>query len=161
MIRQTFIAATAATLMATSAFAEAHTSEMDIVATAMENEDFSTLVAAVEAAGLVETLQGEGPFTVFAPTNEAFDALPEGTLDSLLEDPEALANILTYHVVEGAVMSGDLEDGMEATTVQGTDVTISLGDEVMVNEATVTTPDIEASNGVIHVIDTVLMPEEM
>lgn len=156
MIRRTFFAATAATLLSTSAFAEAHS--MDIVDTAVEAGNFTTLVAAVEAAGLVDTLKGEGPFTVFAPTDEAFAALPEGTVEGLLEDPEALAAILTYHVVPGAVMSGDLSDGMTATTVNGADVTISVGDSVMVNDATVTTVDIEASNGVIHVIDAVIMP---
>lgn len=157
MIRRTFLAASAATLLSTSAFAEAHS--MDIVDTAVDAGNFTTLVAAVEAAGLVETLKGEGPFTVFAPTDEAFAALPEGTVEGLLEDPEALAAILTYHVVPGAVMSGDLSDGMTATTVNGADVTISVGDSVMVNEATVTTADIEASNGVIHVIDGVIMPK--
>ncbi len=156
MIRRTFLAASAATLLSTSAFAEAHS--MDIVDTAVDAGNFTTLVAAVEAAGLVETLKGEGPFTVFAPTDEAFAALPEGTVEGLLEDPEALAAILTYHVVPGAVMSGDLSDGMTATTVNGADVTISVGDSVMVNEATVTTADIEASNGVIHVIDAVILP---
>ncbi|MCA1775554.1 MAG: fasciclin domain-containing protein [Paracoccaceae bacterium] len=156
MIRRTFLAASAATLLSTSAFAEAHS--MDIVDTAVDAGNFTTLVAAVEAAGLVETLKGEGPFTVFAPTDEAFAALPEGTVEGLLEDPEALAAILTYHVVPGAVMSGDLSDGMTATTVNGADVTISVGDSVMVNEATVTTADIEASNGVIHVIDSVILP---
>ncbi len=156
MIRRTFFAASAATLLSTSAFAEAHS--MDIVDTAVEAGNFTTLVAAVEAAGLVDTLKGDGPFTVFAPTDEAFAALPEGTVEGLLEDPEALAAILTYHVVPGAVMSGDLSDGMTATTVNGADVTISVGDSVMVNDATVTTADIEASNGVIHVIDAVIMP---
>ncbi len=156
MIRRTFLAATAATLLSTSAYADAHS--MDIVDTAVDAGSFTTLVAAIEAAGLVDTLKGEGPFTVFAPTDEAFAALPEGTVEGLLEDPEALAAILTYHVVPGAVMSGDLSDGMTAATVNGADVTISVGDSVMVNDATVTTADIEASNGVIHVIDAVIMP---
>ena len=112
MLRRTFLALTASTAMASSAFAAGHT--MDIVDTAVEAGSFTTLVAAVEAAGLVETLKGEGPFTVFAPTDDAFAALPEGTVEGLLEDPEALASILTYHVVPGAVMSGDLSDGMMA-----------------------------------------------
>ncbi|MGP1357707.1 fasciclin domain-containing protein [Roseicyclus sp.] len=130
-----------------------------IVETAVAAGNFTTLVAAVEAAGLVETLSGEGPFTVFAPTDEAFAALPEGTVEGLLADPEALAAILTYHVVPGAVMSGDLSDGMTATTVNGADITISIdGSTVMVNDATVTAADIEASNGVIHVIDSVILP---
>lgn len=132
--------------------------EMDIVDTAVAAGSFKTLAAALGAADLVDALKGDGPFTVFAPTDEAFAALPEGTVEGLLEDPEALAAILTYHVVPGAVMSGDLSDGMTATTVNGADVTISVGDSVMVNEATVTTADIEASNGVIHVIDSVILP---
>ena len=131
---------------------------MDIVATASANEDFSTLVTAVKAAGLVETLQGEGPFTVFAPTNEAFDALPEGTLDSLLADPEALKGVLTYHVVPGKVMAADVTTGM-VKTVNGKDLDIKVVDgKVTVNGANVVTTDIETSNGVIHVIDKVLVP---
>ena len=160
MIRRTFLAATsvAAMTIGSQAFAEAHA--MDIVATAQEAGTFTTLLAAAEAAGLVETLQGEGPFTVFAPTDDAFAALPEGTVEGLLEDTEALTAILTYHVVPGAVMSGDLTDGMTAETVNGAEVTFTVGDTVMVNDATVTTADIEASNGVIHVIDAVIMPPE-
>ncbi|WP_375258555.1 fasciclin domain-containing protein [Citreimonas sp.] len=158
MFRRSFIALTAAASMATPAFAGSHT--MDIVDTAVEAGNFTTLVAAVEAAGLVDTLKGEGPFTVFAPTDEAFAALPEGTVDDLLleENRDQLVSILTYHVVPGAVMSGDLSDGMTAETVEGSEVTISTEGGVMVNDATVTTADIEASNGVIHVIDSVLMP---
>lgn len=157
MLRRTFIATTATlALSAGSAFAAGHS--MDIVDTAADNGSFTTLLAAAEAAGLVETLKGEGPYTVFAPTDEAFAALPEGTVEGLLDDTEALTAILTYHVVPGAVMSGDLSDGMTATTVNGADVTVTIGDSVMVNDATVVTPDVEASNGVIHVIDTVLMP---
>ena len=134
--------------------------EMNIIENASNSPIHTTLVAAVQAAGLVETLQGEGPFTVFAPTDEAFAALPEGTVEGLLEDTEALTAILTYHVVPGAVMSGDLTDGMTAETVNGAEVTFSVGDSVMINDATVTTADIEASNGVIHVIDAVIMPPE-
>ena len=158
MIRTTLLALTAATsLTATGALAEAHT--MDIVATAQDAGTFETLLAAAEAAGLVEALQAEGPLTVFATTDEAFAALPEGTVEGLLEDTEALSAILTYHVVDGAVMSADLSDGMEAETLNGEMVTISIdGETVMVNDATVTMADIEASNGVIHVIDTVLIP---
>lgn len=133
-----------------------------IVDIAASNPDFSTLVTAVTEAGLVETLSG-GEFTVFAPTNEAFEALPEGTLDSLLADPEgALTDVLTFHVVEGTVMAEDVlgMDGQEVTTVNGAPVTITVdGETVMVNDATVTVTDIVASNGVIHVIDTVLVPE--
>lgn len=132
-----------------------------IVDIAASNSDFSTLVTAVTEAGLVETLSG-GEFTVFAPTNAAFEALPEGTLDELLADPEgALAGVLTYHVVEGTVMAEDVVgmDGQEVTTVNGAPVTITVdGETVMVNDATVVTTDIVASNGVIHVIDAVLVP---
>ena len=134
----------------------------DIVA---GNEDFSTLLAAVEAADLGETLAGEGPFTVFAPTNDAFAALPEGTLDSLLEpeNKDQLASILTYHVVSGTVMAADVESG-EVTTVNGAPFTIEVADEGVSitdgqgNTANVVTTDIVASNGVIHVIDAVLLP---
>ncbi|KQI69844.1 Nex18 symbiotically induced protein [Loktanella sp. 3ANDIMAR09] len=158
MLRRTFMTTAALMTLGTGAFAAAHAAEKDIVDTAVEAGNFTTLVAAVEAAGLVETLKGEGPFTVFAPTDEAFAALPEGTVEGLLADPEALAAVLTYHVVPGAVMSTDLTDGMNAATVNGADVTITVGDSVMVNDATVTTADIAASNGVIHVIDTVILP---
>ena len=157
MLRRTFMAASATlALTASSAIAGGHSK--DIVDTAVDAGSFTTLVAAVTAAGLVDTLKGEGPFTVFAPTDEAFAALPDGTVESLLADPEALAAILTYHVVAGKVMSTDLSDGMTATTVNSADVTIMTTAGVMVNKANVTTADIEASNGVIHVIDTVLMP---
>ena len=133
----------------------------DIVDTAAGAGDFATLVAAVEAAGLVDTLKGDGPFTVFAPTDEAFAALPEGTVENLLkpENKEQLIAILTYHVVPGKVMSTDLSDDMAATTVQGSDVMIDLDKGVMVNEATVVSADIETTNGVIHVIDKVILPE--
>ncbi|HEY9737154.1 MAG TPA: fasciclin domain-containing protein [Trichocoleus sp.] len=138
------------------------TAEATIVDIAAGSEDFETLVAAVEAAGLTETLSGEGPFTVFAPTDEAFEALPEGALEALLlpQNQALLAQILTYHVVPGAVTSSDLTEG-EVATVEGSDVTVSLGDSVMVNDAMVTTPDIEASNGVIHVIDKVIIPPSL
>ena len=167
MLRRPFLALAASTMIAGAAYAESHSggemAEMNIVETATEAGDFGTLLAAAEAAGLVETLTGEGPFTVFAPTDEAFDALPEGTVDTLLmeENKDQLTSILTYHVVPGKVMSTDLSDGMEAETVEGSTVTITTSDGVKVNDATVTTPDIEASNGVIHVIDAVLMPEGM
>ena len=132
----------------------------DIVDTAVDAGSFNTLVAAVKAADLVDTLKGAGPFTVFAPTDEAFAALPAGTVDDLLkpENKEKLVAILTYHVVPGKVMSSDLTDGMTATTVEGADVTIDLDNGVMVNDATVTTADVAADNGVIHVIDKVIMP---
>lgn len=152
--------ALAATLLATSLTAPAFAAEQNIVEIAAGDSTFSTLVAAVTAAGLVETLSGEGPFTVFAPTDAAFAALPEGTVDSLLlpENKDQLVAILTYHVVPGVVMSGDLVDEMTATTVQGGEITIDLDSGVMVNDASVVTADIEATNGVIHVIDKVIMP---
>ncbi len=158
MIRTT-LALAASALIALPAFAGSM--KKDIVDTAVEAGSFETLVAAVQAAGLVETLKGEGPFTVFAPTDEAFAALPEGTVEELLkpENKEQLVSILTYHVVPGKVMSGDLSDDMAATTVQGSDVMIDLDNGVMVEEATVVSADIETSNGVIHVIDTVILPE--
>ena len=134
---------------------------MDIVDLAVSQDNLSTLVAAVKAGGLVETLKGKGPFTVFAPTNEAFAALPAGTLESLLkpENKDKLAQILTYHVVSGKVMSTDLKDGMTAKTVQGGDVKIAISkDGVKVNDAKVIKADVNASNGVVHVIDKVILP---
>lgn len=136
-------------------------SKKDIVATAAASKDFSTLVAAVKAAGLVETLQGKGPFTVFAPTNEAFAALPEGTVASLLkpENKKKLVAILTYHVVSGEVLAADAAKLSSAKTVNGEKLSIkSAGGKVMINDATVTAADIMTSNGVIHVIDHVLLP---
>ncbi|WP_342306161.1 fasciclin domain-containing protein [Methanolobus sp. ZRKC5] len=133
--------------------------EMDIVETAVAAGSFNTLVTALQATGLDETLSGEGPFTVFAPTDEAFDALPEGTLDSLLQDEEALTAILTYHVVAGEAMSTDLSDMMALETVQGEEVIVHITDgNVMVGDANVVQADIETSNGVIHVIDMVILP---
>ena len=131
-----------------------------IVDVAAGNPDFSTLVAAVKTAGLVETLSGDGPFTVFAPTNEAFAKLPEGKVDSLLADIPTLKKILTYHVVAGKVMAADVVGLDSATTVQGDEVKIAVVDgKVKLNDsAMVTATDLEASNGVIHVIDTVLIP---
>ena len=133
--------------------------EDTIVDVAVANE-FNTLVAAVQAAGLVETLQGEGPFTVFAPTDEAFAALPEGTLESLLEDPEALAEILTYHVVAGEVLAADVVELDSATSVQGEEIAIAVvdGGVVLNGSANVVATDVEASNGVVHVIDAVILP---
>lgn len=160
MLRRTLLAtATAAFALTGTAFAGGHSK--DIVDTAIDAGSFTTLVAAVQAAGLVDTLKGEGPFTVFAPTDEAFAALPEGTVESLLlpENKDQLVAILTYHVIPGKVMSTDLTDDMEAATVQGSSVTIDLDNGVMVENANVTTADIETSNGVIHVIDTVILPE--
>ena len=140
--------------------------EADIVDTAVAAGDFTTLVAAVQAAELEETLRGEGPFTVFAPTDAAFEALPAGTVDTLLQDPSGdLTDILTYHVVEGEVLAADLTDGQEVTTVNGATFTVNVGDDGAVsltdaagNEVTVSAADVAATNGVIHVIDAVLMP---
>ncbi len=147
-------------LAAGSLFAVSTANAADIVDTAVANGSFKTLVAAVEAAGLVETLKGPGPFTVFAPTDAAFAALPAGTVEDLLkpENKEKLAAVLTYHVVPGKVMSTDLTDGMKAKTVQGSEVTIDLDGGAKVNDATVVTADVAADNGVIHVIDKVILP---
>lgn len=131
---------------------------MDIVDTAVANGSFNTLVAAVKAAGLVDTLKSEGPFTLFAPTDAAFAKLPEGTVEALLKDKEKLTSILTYHVVAGKVTAKDVVKLKEAGTVQGGKVKIDAADGVMINNAKVTTADVMTSNGVIHVIDTVLMP---
>ena len=157
MIRRTFLALTAAAAMIS---APAFAADKDIVDTAVGAGTFNTLAAALTAAGLVDTLKGPGPFTVFAPTDDAFAALPAGTVDDLLkpENKDKLTAILTYHVVAGKVMSTDLTNGMKAKTVNGAEVTIMTEGGVMVNDAKVTTADIEATNGVIHVIDKVLMP---
>jgi uncharacterized surface protein with fasciclin (FAS1) repeats len=141
----------------------ARAANMDIVDTAVEAGQFTTLAAALEAAGLVETLKGDGPFTVFAPTDEAFAKLPDGTVETLLlpENRDQLTAILTYHVVPGSVMAADVVTLDEAETVNGEMVNISTsGDTVMVNDATVISADIQASNGVIHVIDSVILPPE-
>jgi uncharacterized surface protein with fasciclin (FAS1) repeats len=132
---------------------------MNIVEIAAGDERFETLVAAVTAADLAETLQGEGPFTVFAPTDDAFAQLPEGTVEGLLNDIPALTDILLYHVVSGEVMAADVVNLTSADTALGKPLNISVeGDKVMINDAQVLITDIQASNGVIHVIDTVLLP---
>ena len=134
-------------------------SEPDIVETAAQVGTFETLLAALDAAGLTEALKGDGPFTVFAPTDEAFDALPEGTVEALLQDPDALAQILTYHVLAGTYMASDVAGMEHAETLQGGHLSISASDYgVRINDASVITADVEASNGVIHVIDAVLIP---
>jgi len=130
----------------------------NIIETAIDNADFSTLVTAIKEAGLVETLSSTGPFTVFAPTNEAFAKIPEETLKELLADKTKLTSVLTYHVVAGKVMSEDIAKITEEKTVQGSNIKIDTKDGVMINNAKVTKVDIECLNGVIHVIDTVLMP---
>ena len=142
---------------------DAQAAEKDIVDTAVEAGQFQTLAAALEAAGLVATLKGEGPFTVFAPTDEAFAKLPSGTVESLLkeENKDQLTAILTYHVVPGKVMSQDVAGIDEARTVNGKMIDVEVdGSAVKVNDATVTQADIAAANGVIHVIDTVILPPE-
>ena len=136
--------------------------KMDIVDTAVSAGSFNTLVAAIQAAGLAETLKGEGPFTVFAPTDDAFAKLPAGTLDDLLkpENKDKLAAILTYHVVSGKVMAKDVMTMKEAKTVNGQSVMVSMEAEtVMIDNAKVVNADIECTNGVIHVIDTVVLPK--
>ena len=135
--------------------------EQDIVAIAAGSEDFTILTAALETAGLTEALQGEGPFTVFAPTNAAFEALLGElgiTAEELLGQPQ-LADVLLYHVVSGAVLSTDLQNGMTAETLGGQTITVDLTDGVKINKSAVEIADIQASNGVIHVIDSVLIPE--
>lgn len=132
---------------------------LDMVQTARKAGSFNTLLTALEAAGLTTTLEGAGPFTVFAPTDEAFAALPAGTLDALLADPAALAAILTYHVVEGEVPASQVVGLASATTINGADVAISVsGGNVMINDADVVATDVYATNGVIHVINKVLLP---
>lgn len=158
MIRRTFLAlATVSAFAVAPAFAQ----EADIVDTAVAAGNFTTLVAAVQAAGLVETLKDPGPFTVFAPTDAAFAALPAGTVEDLLkpENKDKLVSILTYHVIPGKVMSTDLSEGLKAKTVQGGEVTITLDGGPKVDGAVISAADIAASNGVIHVIDSVILPK--
>ena len=148
--------------LAISMFAAAghHGMKKDIVDTAVAAGDFNTLVTAVKAAGLVATLKGEGPFTVFAPTDAAFAKVPTDTLNALLADKAALANVLTYHVVAGKVMAADVVKLTSAETVQGQAVSIEVKDgKVYIDGTQVVTTDIEASNGVIHVIDAVILPK--
>ena len=159
---KTFAASAAAALLAVSvaapARAERHQGK-DIVDTAVAAGSFNTLATALKAAGLVETLKGKGPFTVFAPTDDAFKKLPAGTLEKLLADKAQLTKVLTYHVVAGKVMAADVVKLTEAKTVEGAPVKISAKDgKVKVNDANVVKTDVGASNGVIHVIDTVILP---
>ena len=130
----------------------------DIVDTAINAGSFETLVAAVKAADLVDTLKGKGPFTLFAPNDDAFAKLPKGTVDKLLDDVPKLKKILTYHVVSGKVMAADVSKMKSAKTVEGSEVKIDASKGVKVNDATVSKADVKADNGVIHIIDTVLMP---
>jgi len=155
--------AIAAALIGLASVLPAQAQDKDIVDTAVAAGDFKTLAAALDAAGLVQTLKGEGPFTVFAPTDAAFAKLPAGTVEDLLkpENKDKLAAILTYHVVSGKMMASDVVGLDEAKTVNGKAVDIEVeGNSVKVNGANVTATDIAASNGVIHVIDTVILPPE-
>ena len=147
-------------LLVSISFAQdAKKANKDIVDIAVGNSDFSTLVTALKAADLVDALKGEGPFTVFAPTNEAFAKLPKGALDNLLKDKEALKQVLLYHVVSGKVTSADVVKVDKANTLSGKDVKVTVSDSgVMINSSKETVVDIMATNGVIHVIDTVLLP---
>lgn len=158
------------TALATAGDKKAHTgaaltknaAQQDIVATAINAGSFNTLVSAVQAAGLVETLQGPGPFTVFAPNDAAFAKLPKGTLETLLADKDKLASVLTYHVVSGKVTAADALKlgGKDAATVNGQSFKVTVKDgTVMVDNATVIATDIQCSNGIIHVIDTVILPK--
>jgi uncharacterized surface protein with fasciclin (FAS1) repeats len=148
----------AASTLIPLAHAGSYGKKADIVDTAVEAGSFTTLVTAVKEAGLVETLKGEGPFTVFAPTDEAFAKIPQEDLNALLADKEALTRVLTYHVVPGKVMASSVAGMDSATTVEGSEIRITSADGVRVNDANVVQTDIEASNGVIHVIDSVIMP---
>ena len=159
MFRRQFMAAVAVTMISTPAFSDGHQS--DIVDTAIAAGDFTTLVAAVQAAGLVDTLKGNGPFTVFAPTDDAFAKLPKGVVSNLLkpENKDQLAAVLTYHVVPGKVMAKDVVSLTEAKTASGKKVKVKVVDgKVKINKATVVKADVASSNGVIHVVDKVILP---
>lgn len=158
-MKKTLLAASMGLLISASALAGSM--KADIVDTASEAGTFKTLLAAADAAGLVETLRSAGPFTVFAPTDEAFAKLPAGTVESLLlpENKDQLAAVLTYHVLPGKVMASQVQDKGMATTVQGDTVDFSIsGEAVMIDAAKIVATDIEASNGIIHVIDSVILP---
>jgi uncharacterized surface protein with fasciclin (FAS1) repeats len=157
-IRKILVAIAAASVIPLAQAGSSGTKK-DIVDTAVSAGNFGTLVTAVKEAGLVETLKGDGPFTVFAPTDEAFAKIPQADLKALLADKEKLTRVLTYHVVPGKVMAGDVAGLSTAKTVEGGSLDISTSSGVRVNDANVVKTDIETSNGVIHVIDTVLMPD--
>jgi len=162
MLRNIALIATVATLATSPAPAVAQMATDDIVTTAVEVGSFTTLAAALEAAGLVGVLQGDGPFTVFAPTDDAFAKLPDGTVEALLADKDALTRVLTYHVVAGRVTSDQVVGLTQAETVAGVMAPIEVRDgAVYVAGAKVVTTDVQASNGVIHIIDTVMLPPEM
>ena len=156
---QNVVAAAAVALVSIGAQATGVAPSKDIVDTAVEAGSFKTLAAALQAADLIPTLKSEGPFTVFAPTDAAFRKIPKADLDALLSDKRALTEVLTYHVVSGKVMAADVVKLTQAKTVEGSPVKIKVVDgKVMINNANVSATDIAASNGVIHVIDTVIMP---
>lgn len=158
-MKKQIVAATASLLLSMGAMAGSM--KADIVETATEAGTFKTLLTAAQAAGLVDTLKGDGPLTVFAPTDAAFAKLPAGTVENLLkpENKDQLAAVLTYHVLPGKVMAADVMGMSMATTVQGDTVDFKImGDNVMIDQAQITTTDIQASNGVIHVIDSVILP---
>lgn len=158
--------ALAASSASSPAAVQAEKKPKTVIVVAKSSDDFSTLVTAVGAAGLVKTLKGKGPFTVFAPTNEAFAEIPEADLNALLDDPEALANILTYHVIPSRILAKGLQPGAQTvTTVQGEDITVTVADDGTAtitdangNVANITATDLKARNGVVHVIDSVLQP---
>ncbi len=156
---QNIVAAAAVALVSIGAQAAGIAPSKDIVDTAVEAGSFNTLATALKAADLISTLKSEGPFTVFAPTDAAFAKIPKADLDALLSDKRALTEVLTYHVVSGKVMAADVVKLTQAKTVEGSPVKIRVVDgKVMINNANVSATDIAASNGVIHVIDTVIMP---
>lgn len=159
-LKRTLMLTTAVlTFAAMPAFADMHGDKKDIVDSAVAAGQFNTLVTAVTASGLAETLKGEGPFTVFAPTDAAFAKIPKADLDALLADKEKLTAVLTYHVVPGKLMAADLAGKTSLKTVQGGELTLDTSNGVTVDGAAVTSADIEASNGVIHVIDSVVLPK--
>ena len=157
--RSAMLLATTFAFVAAPAFADGHGGKQDIVDTAVHAEQFTTLVTAVTAAGLAETLKGEGPFTVFAPNDAAFAKIPKADLDALVADKEKLTAVLTYHVVPGKLMAADLAGKTSLKTVQGGELMLDTANGVTVDGATVIKADIEATNGVIHVIDSVVMPK--
>jgi uncharacterized surface protein with fasciclin (FAS1) repeats len=157
MLKRIFVIAAAVAVLAAPAAVRAGETK-DIVDTAVAAGNFKTLASALQAAGLIETLKGKGPFTVFAPTDEAFAKIPKADLDALIADKAKLTKVLTYHVVAGKVMASDVVKLKDAKTVEGQMLKIDASNGVMINKSKVVKADIQTSNGVIHVIDTVLMP---
>ena len=159
MLKRLFVVAAAVAVLAAPSALQAAGSQKDIVDTAVAAGSFKTLATALKAAGLIDTLKGPGPFTVFAPTDEAFAKIPKADLDALLADKAKLTKVLTYHVVAGKVMAADVMKIKEAKTVEGHMVKIDTSNGVKINGANVVKADVEASNGVIHVIDSVILPQ--